>query len=103
MSRNHLLEIKKKEYIKEIVRLILLNENSHLDQTISEICQKLGVSSEVVKSFVDYLHRHNLLVKYDRGQKYSLTLNGLSFLLNLAENCYFDNNLEGEEHEHGRA
>jgi predicted transcriptional regulator len=96
MSHNHLIEIKKNEYIKEIARWLLLNENSNLDQTISQICQRLGISYEVVKSFVNYLYRRNLLIKYDRGQRYSLTLNGVAFLLNLAENCYFDNNLKGD-------
>jgi predicted transcriptional regulator len=103
MAHNHLLEIKKNEFLKEIARWLLLNENSHLDQTISQICQKLGISYEVVESFVNYLYRHNLLVKYDRGQKYSLTLNGVNFLLNLAESCYFSEDLEGEKYECGRA
>jgi predicted transcriptional regulator len=103
MSHKPLLEVKKNEFIKEIARWLLLNENSHLDQTISQICQRLGISYEIVESFVNYLYRHNLLVKYDRGQRYSLTLNGVNFLLNLAEACYFSKDLKGGEHECGRA
>jgi predicted transcriptional regulator len=83
--------------------VVTSDENSNLSQTISQICQKLGISYKVVESFVDYLYRHNLLVKYDRGQRYSLTLNGLNFLLNLAESCYLSQNFKGESHERGRA
>jgi len=98
MSRNHLLEVKKNEFIKEIARWLLLNENSHLDQTISQICQRLGISYEIVESFVNYLYRHNFLVKYQRGQRYLLTLRGVAFLLSLAGNWYLNRNLEGEKH-----
>jgi predicted transcriptional regulator len=100
MVHNHLLEIKKNELLKEIARWLLLNENSYLDQTISQICQRLGISYEVVESFVNYLYRHNLLVKYERGQKYSLTLNGVNFLLNLVESFYFTQDLKGEDDGH---
>jgi predicted transcriptional regulator len=48
-----------------------------------------------VEGFVNYLYRHGLLIKYDHGRKYSLTLNGVNFLLNLAEGCYFSKDLEG--------
>jgi predicted transcriptional regulator len=100
MAHNHLLEIKRREFINEIARELLVNENSNLSQTISQICQKLGISYKVVESFVDYLYRHNLLVKYDRGQRYSLTLNGVNFLLNLAESCYLSEDLEVEDDGH---
>jgi predicted transcriptional regulator len=101
MEAKHLLKNRKRDFLKEFARELLLNENSELDQTISYICQKFNISEKEVKTFVNFLYRRGFLIKYERGQKYSLTLNGVAFLLNLAENCYFDNNLEGEEH--GRA
>ena len=101
MKAEHLLKNRKRDFLKELARELLLNENSELDQTISYICQKFNISEEEVKTFVNFLYRRGFLVKYERGQKYSLTLNGVTFLLNLAENCYFDNNLKDEEY--GRA
>jgi predicted transcriptional regulator len=103
MKTEHLLKNRKGEFLKEIARWLLLNENSNLDQTISQICQRLGISYESVESFVNYLYRHNFLVKYDRGRRYSLTVNGISFLLNLVEACYLSKNLEEENYEHRRA
>jgi len=103
MSHNHLLEIKKNEFLKLIAREILVNEGSDIDATILHICKRIKISEETVKSFVNFLYRCGFLVKHERGQKYSLTLNGVNFLLELAESCYFTQNLGVENHEHARS
>jgi predicted transcriptional regulator len=96
MNTEHLLKNRERNFLKELARELLLNENSELDQTISYICQKFNISEKEVKTFVNFLYRRGFLVKYDRGQKYSLTLNGVSFLLNLVESCYFSEDLEAD-------
>jgi predicted transcriptional regulator len=102
MKTKHLLKNRKRDFLKEFARELLLNENSELDQIISHISQKFNISEEEVKTFVNFLYRKGFLVKYERGQKYALTLNGVNFLLDLAESCYFSQNLEGEGYERGR-
>jgi predicted transcriptional regulator len=100
MKTKQLLKNKVHHFIKDITRELLLNENSNLDDTILLIAQKFGIPKRQVKSFVDSLYRKGLLVKYNRGKNYSLTLAGLSFLLGLAEGLYIDSNLRGGDSGH---
>jgi predicted transcriptional regulator len=102
-TQNHLLKNREKDFLKLIAREILLNENSDIDTTILHICKRIKIPEEKVRSFVSFLYRHGFLVKYERGQKYVLTLGGVNFLLKLAESCYFSQNLEEENYEHRRA
>jgi predicted transcriptional regulator len=103
MMADNLLKNKRHNLLKVLARGLLLYENSEIEEAIISISKRIKISEDKIREFITFLYRHGLLIKYERGQKYSLTLSGVAFLLNLAENCYFDNNLEGEEHEHGRA
>jgi predicted transcriptional regulator len=103
MKEQHLLKNRKNDFLKELARELLINENSELDQTISHVCQKLNISEEEVRGFINSLYRRGFLIKYWRGQRYSLTLEGIAFLINLAESCYFTQDLEGEKHGCGKS
>ena len=96
------LKNKKYEFLKLLARELLLHENSEIEQAIISISKRIKISEEKIREFIAFLYRHGLLIKYERGQKYALTLNGVNFLLDLAESCYFSQNLEGKRHESGR-
>jgi len=101
MRGHQLLRVKKYSYLKLIARELLLSEGQNLGQTITLISKKLNISKEKIERFVECLYRSNLLVK--SKEKFGFTVEGVNYLLSLAEGCYFSKNLEGEEHEHRRA
>ena len=102
MKTEHLLKNKKYDFLKVLARELLLYENSEIEEAVIHISKRIKVSEEKIRWFISFLYRNGLLIKYERGQKYALTLNGVNFLLDLAESCYFSQNLEGEGYERGR-
>ena len=96
MQTKHPLKIKESEFLKEVARQVLINESSDLKETISYISEKLNIPQEKVLSFIAFLKRHGFLVN-ERSGRYILTLNGLSFLLDLVLD------FEEENHEQRRA
>ena len=99
MKAEHLLKNKRIDFLKVLARELLINERSEIDKIVLTISQTFKVPEEEVRGFINYLYRHGLLVKYERGTKYSLTLDGVSFLIDLAEKCYIFNDLEGGKNE----
>jgi predicted transcriptional regulator len=96
-----LLETRSDEYLSLVARELLLSEGQNLEETITLISKKLNVSKEKIERFVKYLYRRNFLLK--SRERFGFTIEGVNFLLNLAEVVYFDKNLEGGIHEHGRS
>jgi len=94
----HLLEVRKSEYLSLVARELLLSEGQNLEQTIASISKKLNVSKEKIGRFVEHLYRSNLLVK--SKERFGFTLEGINYLLSLAESCYFLEDLEGEDNGH---
>jgi predicted transcriptional regulator len=96
----NLLKNKANDFLKLLAWEILVYENSKIDEAVIHISKRIKISEEKIRGFISFLYRHGFLVKYERGQKYALTLNGVNFLLSLAEDFYLDKNLEGGKNEH---
>ena len=96
----HLLETRSDEYLSLVARELLLSEGQNLGQTIARISKKLNVSKEKIKNFVEYLYKSNFLVK--TKERFGFTLEGVNYLLNLAEGFYFTQDLEGEKRGYGK-
>jgi hypothetical protein len=94
----HLLEVRKDEYLSLVARELLLSEGQNLEETIGLISKKLNVKKEEIESFVDKLYRGNLLIK--SRENFGFTIEGITFLLSLAEGCYASKNFEVDKHEH---
>jgi predicted transcriptional regulator len=94
----HLLETRSDEYLSLVAYELLLSEGQNLEQTIILISKKLNISKEKIERFVNQLYKSKFLVK--SREKFGFTLEGVNYLVSLAEGIYFDNNLEVENHGH---
>jgi Mn-dependent DtxR family transcriptional regulator len=77
----HSIEIKMKEYLKPIARILLLNQGSSLKDVIVLIASRLNIPIKTVQSFVKSFYRKGfLLISRD---KYVFTIEGNLYLLSV--------------------
>jgi hypothetical protein len=100
MTGHQLLKVKKDSYLKLIARELLLSEGQDLEETITSISKKLSIGKKKIERFIEYLYRSNLLVK--SKERFGFTVEGINYLVGLAQGIYFDEDLRGDIHEYGR-